>query len=198
MKRFYYQLRIMILTLGLGLTSVPCLAQIRNNHKPKTNKPNATKAKPSPALSDEEKREQEETDQMEKEASYYAPIRYVIVYNWIFDELDLPERRMDILIDSKQFNQKNLTAVFELVKKRFPTPLRLMIDVHTNLATIETPEEFEIGRDSEDTRFGNKKFEHRNAFYMRYEDGSDEFIYTTKLKPYYDDKNVDLESKKPQ
>jgi hypothetical protein len=125
---------------------------------------------------------QKEQEQIEKEVKYYAPLRYVIVYNEIFDVTG--ERRMEILMGERQFNEKNLTAIFELIKKRFPAPVFLGVEVHTNLATIETPEERELWDDSEDTRFKNVMFEYKRASFSRSSDGSEAFIYVTNLKPY--------------
>lgn len=122
------------------------------------------------------------------EASYYAPIRYVIVYNSLF--LDGDERRVDVLMDEKQFNEDNLKTVFELVNKRFPAPSRLAITVHTNLATIETPEEDEMSADSIDSRFGNINFNYKKAFFMRFENGRKAFNYTINLHPGYREKLV--------
>src|SRR5215203_5770690 len=67
----------------------------------------------------------------ENDTAYYAPVRYVIVYDWTLDERE--ERRVEILMDEKQFNEKNLRQIFELIKERFPSPIKLEIEVHTNL-----------------------------------------------------------------
>lgn len=134
---------------------------------------------------------QEKSNQdIRREASYYAPIRYAIVYNSLF--LDDTERRIDILMDEKQFNEENLKTVFELVKKRFPEPSRLGITVHTNLATIETPEENEMVKDSHDSRFSKIKFSYKRAFFMRFENGREALIYTTNIYPNYQEKTVVL------
>ncbi|MGH7889690.1 MAG: hypothetical protein ACRENF_03985 [Thermodesulfobacteriota bacterium] len=101
---------------------------------------------------------QAEAAKMDKEVDYYAPIRYVIVYNAIYynnsetgmlniaslddeeyrraEKSPGAERRMSILMLPNQFNKKNLIEVFKLISKRFPTPVRLEINVHTSLATI--------------------------------------------------------------
>jgi len=117
------------------------------------------------------------------EVQYYAPVRYVIVYNWILDK-SIPERRMDILMDEKQFNKENLEEVFQLIKKRFPLPMSLDITVHTNLATIETPEEFEMLKDSVDSRFSHTYSKYKKASYSRWENGREAYNYTISLSPY--------------
>ena len=181
-----------LLAIIFALSLIPCLAQTQKSRKQKSNKSNLVKMNLPSALSDEEKRDQKEWERVKKEARYYAPIRYVIVYNWIFDKLELPERRMDILMDAKQFNEKNLIKIFELIKKRFPNPLDLMINVHTSLATIETPEENEMTKDSQDSRFGHTYTKYKRAGYNRFENGREAFTYTTKILPYYDEKLVVL------
>lgn len=182
------------------LSLVPGFAQAQKNRRQTSKKPKIVKTNPPAAapMTDEEKRQREELERMDKEAAYYAPVRYAIVYNWIFDELSLPERRMDILMDARQLNEKNLIKVFELIKQRFPTPLRLMIDVHTSLATIETPEENEMLKDSDDSRFGHIRFKYKRAFYMRFENGREGFSYSTSLSPFYKEKNVVLKDIKIQ
>lgn len=137
--------------------------------------------------------------------NYYAHNRYVIVYNQIFydnPETNLlnianlddeeyrkaekspdAERRMSILMLPSQFNKRNLIEVFKLISKRFPTPVRLDINVHTSLATIETPEESEMPDDSLNTRFRKQENKYREAFYIRDAEGEN-FVYTTQLKPY--------------
>lgn len=180
------------IALIFALFLTPCFAQTGKSNKQKNNKSNIVGTNPKSAISEQEKLQQEEIERLEKEAGYYAPIRYVIVYNWIFEELESPERRMDVLMKAEQFNEKNLIKIFELIKKKFPMPLRLQINVHTNLATIETPEENEMLRDSSDSRFRHTFFKYKTAFYMRFENGGEGFNYTTKLKPDYKEKDVVL------
>jgi hypothetical protein len=125
------------------------------------------------------------------EAAYYAPIRYVIVYNDIFK---LKERRIEVLIDEENFNKENLIIVFDLIKKRFPKPFMMRIGVHTSLATIETPEERELAKDDKDSRFGDKRPLYKNASFLRLNDGSEGFFYTVSLDPYQEEE-VDLVGK---
>lgn len=117
------------------------------------------------------------------EVQYRSPIRYVIVYNDIFEE---DQRRMVVLMDAKDINKRSLTQVFRLIAKRFPAPKTLMIQVETNLALVETPEEREMLKDSEDSRFKDFFFKYKNASYERYEAGREAFLYTKSLSPYKD------------
>lgn len=123
-----------------------------------------------------------------EEMEYYAPIRYVIVYNEIYEKLN--DRRMDVLLDEKSFNKENLTAVFTQIAKRFPAPLKLTITIHTSLATIETPEEKQMSRDGQDSRFREKKYDYKDAYFIRDEDKSAVFFYDTSLHPETDEKIV--------
>lgn len=174
--------RILLLMAIICLFLFSCFAQSSKSKK-------QTLRKPVLSVSKEEKLERV-AERMEIEASYYAPIRYVIVYNWIFNK---QERRIDVLMEETQFNEENLIAIFGLIKKRFPRPSRLMIDVHTSLATIETPEEEEMAKSSKDRRFGDKKHKHKKAFYLLYGDGNEVFYYTTSLSPNYEEKRVTLQ-----
>jgi len=119
---------------------------------------------------------------MDREAAYYAPIRYAIIHNDIF-ELAVDQRRMSILMLPEQFTKRNLMEVLSLIKKRFPKPIDLIIEVHTTLKTIETPEEDEMARDSGDTRFRRFYGKYRRASFSRDEE-REALIYTTGLRPY--------------
>lgn len=200
------KLVLTILTAGLiFVLSNQNFAQTKTTKgKSRKGQPAATKIS-EPELSEEEKRDQAEAEQMEKEALYYAPIRYAIVYNDIFyrnsdtDELNIiglgdekyqeaeksegAERRMIILMLPEQFNRQNLIKVFELIKKRFPIPIRLDINVHTSLATVETPEETEMTHDSLNRRFRKQENKYKEAFYKRDAD-EENFCYVTSLLPY--------------
>ena len=141
-----------------------------------------------------QKIEQERLQQMDEEAKFLSPVRYVIVYDEIF-ELSSSERRVELIVDKAQFNEKNLIKIFELVKKRFPLPLNLEIEVHTNLATIETPEEREKTDDSTG-RLTDKTFFHKTASFSRFGSGRQAFIYAVSLSPYKT-KTVVLVDEKP-
>lgn len=128
--------------------------------------------------------------------------RSAIIYNDIFyrnprtDELNLvalgdeeyqeaerikdAQRRMTILILDSQFSEPNLRKVFELIKKRFPQPLHLEIEVQTSLAVIETPEEREMVHDSLNTRFQAQENKHDSGYFRRDEDG--DYLIVTRSK----------------
>jgi hypothetical protein len=120
--------------------------------------------------------------ELEKESKYLSPVRYVIVYNEII-QLNSSERRLDLIMDEKQFNKENLIKIFDLMKKRYPSPFRLNIEVHTSLATIETPEEKEKVH-SNVGRLDNEFFTHKTAGYTRFNNGREAFVYTANLSPY--------------
>ena len=107
------------------------------------------------------------------EAGYYAPIRYIIVYNEILTKID--ERRIEILIDEKSCNEENLAIVFQHIAKKFSSPTQLEIIAHTNLAPIETPEEKRMMRDGEDSRFKNVQDRYKVYSYSRFKDGREIF-----------------------
>ncbi len=161
---------------------VPCLAQSKKATKHKLNKSKVEKRTSIPPLSEEGKQQQAELKRMDEEVSYYASIRYVIVYNEIWKR----ERRIEVLMEAKKFNEDNLIKIFELIKKRFPEPQPLMITVHTSLATIETPEENEMMRRSDDPRFAHTHFKFKKAHYFRFENGREAFNYPISLSPYKD------------
>lgn len=129
-----------------------------------------------------QKQEQEQIQRLKDETRYVSPIRYIIVYNDIIGS-DSLERRIEIVIDERQFNEENLAKVFDLVKKRFPSPFKLSVEVHTSLATIETPEEREKMHNSWG-RLTDNLFSNKTADYFRFEGGREAFIYTTNLSPY--------------
>lgn len=117
------------------------------------------------------------------ETQYVSPLRYVIVYNDIVKLGNADERRIELILDDKQFSEENLIKVFNLVKQRFPSPISLEIEVHTNLATIETPEERDKP-DSSTGRLTHKTVFHKTAGYSRFGDGSEGMNYTTSLSPF--------------
>lgn len=170
--------QIILFIIVFAFYSTVCLPQTNQTKKTKLSKTTAVEKNDTSSAT-----EQEEARRLKEEASYYAPIRYVIVYNDIF-KLSSEERRMEILIDEKQLNEENLTEIFELIKKRFPLPLGLEINVHTSVATIETPEEREMVRRGDDPRFAHTYGEYKSASYSRFDNGREAFMYTTSLSPY--------------
>lgn len=117
----------------------------------------------------------------DQEIRYRSPIRYVIVYNDIGPTGD---RRIDLLMNVGNINEKDLRTVFCWIGERFGSPIALTINVHTNLATIETPDERELLHDSDDSRFSKYYSIYRRADYHRYESGREAFAYTIRLSPY--------------
>jgi hypothetical protein len=129
----------------------------------------------------EERQEREDLEQIEKEARYKSAIRYIIVQKFTDHEFETnaTERKIEVLMDAKQFTEKNLIIVFDLIKKRFPTPMILDIEVHTNLATIETPEE--DGLQGDGNRLSKERFKFKMASFSRFMNGREAFTYTTNL-----------------
>ena len=113
----------------------------------------------------------------EEEAAYYAPIRYVIVYNKIVPMYERDgDRRIKILIDEKSFTLIKLIGVVEHISKKFPSPNNLSIEIHTSLASIETPEENEMVKDGEDSRFRDKYNLYKSAYYDRAKTGKESLL----------------------
>ncbi len=122
----------------------------------------------------------EKSRRMTEESSYLSPIRYVIVYNDIF-QLAFDERRIEILMEENQYNEENLRKIFDLVKARFPSPIALSIEIHTSLKTIETPEEREKA-DSSRGRFPDETAKYKTAGYNRFCGGGEAFSYINELQ----------------
>lgn len=72
-----------------------------------------------------------------------SPFKYVIVggyseiEKYIFENADV----IEVLIDERAFNERNLKTLFKLLKKRFSNKEVLDIQVYTTLNQIRTPEE---------------------------------------------------------
>jgi hypothetical protein len=115
------------------------------------------------------------------EASYYAPIRYVIVYNEILTKIN--ERRIEILIDEKSYTEEILATIFQHIAKKFPNPIQLEITAHTNLATIETPEERQMMRDGEGSRFKNVRSRYKTSTFGRNEAGRESIFHQISINP---------------
>lgn len=132
----------------------------------------------------------------ERPENFRSPFRYIIFSNLTEKdlELEIPQRRLEILMDKKAFNEKNLRLLFSLLKNRFPSPVRLDISVHTSLQTIETPEEEETISDHT-SREGQLQY-HKTALYIRFDDGSEGFQYDYGKPPGFWRKFVDLPNSK--
>jgi len=128
----------------------------------------------------------------DQEIRYRSPIRYVIVYNDIGPTED---RRIDLLMNVGNVNERDLRTVFCWIGERYPSPVTLTINVHTNLSTIETPDERELLRDGEDARFSKYYWMYKEADYHRYENGREAFGYTVRLSPYREREVVIKDSK---
>lgn len=76
---------------------------------------------------------------------FRSPFRYVIVAG--VSDLEKYVNRFDdslsleVLMEDRSFNERNLRQLFELISKRFPNQKLLSIDVYTTLDAIKTPEE---------------------------------------------------------
>lgn len=138
--------------------------------------------------------DKEVVELIEKDSQFRSPVRYVIVYNEVLERTETSERRLEILMDEKQFNEKNLIHIFNLLKERFPAPFFLKIEVHTNLATIETPEERDKITDGR--RLTEEKGRYKVAGYNRFSNGREAVNYTTSLNPYKSKLVVLVEGKK--
>jgi hypothetical protein len=115
--------------------------------------------------------------------SFRSSIRYIIIYNEV-SKTTYPTRNVEILMEESAFNEENLKQLFELLDKRFPTPENLFVTVHTSIRTIDTPEERDIGNYSlEAGRLTDEINKHKDAFFIRYENGYRRIRYTTSLSP---------------
>lgn len=173
--------KIYLLLLILGIVVAGTLLTFGQTKG--TKKPGTTKTMPNQSDIKEKGVEKSVVDQssIEEEVKYRFPIRYVVVYNYITEG---NTRQIEILMEEKQFNEKTLRTVFDFLSKRYPSPTNLEIEVHTSLNTIETPEEREMWKDSDDSRFADYYFKYKQASYSRYADGRESFIYTVNILPY--------------
>lgn len=80
--------------------------------------------------------------------------RYVIVTNRVslpIGPTDVTSRHLVVLAQSGNFNEKNLTLLFERLQCRFPDPATMSVQLFTSLEDVETPEEAD-GKTSESSR----------------------------------------------
>jgi hypothetical protein len=156
------------------------IAQSQDGRKMRTNPKGIVEKTSVPSEARARNKDEMENDRIEKEDRFRSSVRYVIVYN---DIVEVTENRMvDVLISEKQYSKENLIKIFDLIKKRFPLPIYLSINVHTSLATIETPEEREM--ENYGDRFLDEIYTHKTADYDRLADGSEGFHYVVSLVPY--------------
>lgn len=134
-------------------------------------------------------------DTLQKKA-FRSPFRYVVFDNELVDSVGKKEaslRIVSVLIDKEAFSESNLRELFSLVSKRYTIPNRLDIWVFTSLEQASTPEEKDIGYASgENDRDGGDS--HHIAIFIRSDDGSEIFRYSTNL-PAHNLKTVILKEK---
>ncbi len=121
------------------------------------------------------------THTLTSDAAFRWPIRYVVVYNEISD---LGVREIEILISAKHINQNDLLSVFCGIAEKYVSPADLFINAHTSLDTIETPEEREMEKDGNDSRFSPFYGKSKAANFGRLSNGRESFSYTTSLSPF--------------
>lgn len=112
------------------------------------------------------------------ELRYRTPIRYVIVYNEIGST---GIREIEVFMKAANINERDLRTVFCWISQSYPSPVALEVKVHTNLNTIETPEERELLKDGVDSRFSKYYGRYFEASYSRFDDGREAFLYTKNL-----------------
>jgi hypothetical protein len=84
-----------------------------------------------------------------------------------------------VLIDSKQFSETNLRALFRLLSQRFPEPEELHVAVFTSLEQFPTPEEedYERSAPTDELPYVKKIEKYPNATYTRSKN-NEEFKYS--------------------
>ena len=187
-KKRKMRLRVLLIVFGLLsilLISGQVLAQSHRGKKVRTSQAKDAVKRTLPSDSKIENSSlnndgQMEADQLEKEFRFRSSIRYVVVYNDIIEATE--NRIIDVLISEKQYNKRNLIKVFDLIKERFPLPVYLSINVHTSLATIETPEERD--KETDGNRLFSEMFKYKTADYDRLVNGTEGFHYVISLVPY--------------
>jgi hypothetical protein len=111
---------------------------------------------------------------------YRSPFRYVIVSNEIINVTGDAEdafRHITVLLDERSFSEQTLKELFMLVSKRFLQPSRLEIRVYTNLEQIDTPEEKDLGGESE-LPYDPTTDKYHRALFIRSRDGGELFRYS--------------------
>jgi hypothetical protein len=113
--------------------------------------------------------------------------RYRLYRNQIVNE-DLNSesrvRHIEVLVNVKQLNPNDLTTLFRGIKKRFPRPVNLIIDVYTNSKQLPTHEEMKRGMSEVDFPKDRKRENYPWASYSN-DKNIEAFIYANK-KPYSD------------
>ena len=179
MKKLVMQkIYLLLLILGIGFAGISSVfGQTKESKNPSTSK---TKSNHNQS-DDIKKRVMNQSLTIDEQVKYRSPIRYAVIYNEITED---NIRQIEIMMDEKQFSEKSLRTIFDLLSKRYQSPSNLEVEVLTNLNLIETPEEREMWKDSKDSRFADYYFKYKEASYSRYADGRESFIYTVSILPY--------------
>ena len=109
--------------------------------------------------------------------------RYVVYSNRI-DRRVPRSRSVAVLLDPASFDKRTLVELFSRLSERFPRPHLLTIELFTDLRDVETPDEEESGKTSEDPderqATGNSavfiRTRETQYFYMYYSTGEFEEI----------------------
>jgi hypothetical protein len=108
-----------------------------------------------------------------------APFRYVIVHNEVdpaLTEEDAPRRFVEVVADRRTFTRKNLLGLVKLVSARFQNPTLLYVNVFTDLADVQTPEERDDGQSLSERAI--TKNPQPSATFVRLADGKSRLIIT--------------------
>ena len=85
------------------------------------------------------------TKRVSDSQKFRSPFRYLIVADVTELEKYVNENKefrvIQVLMDDREFNEKNLRILFELLSTRFNDRPGLMVNVYTSLDQIKTPEE---------------------------------------------------------
>ena len=129
------------------------------------------------------------------DAAFHSPFRYVIVAG--VTKLDKYVNRfddslsMEVLVEDKAFNEKNLRELFGLLSKRFPSQNVLSAWVYTSIDAIKTPEE----NDHSDLKGPIKNYrQFKYAFFSRRPNKCDSFI--TYAYPGEEEETINLKCDK--
>lgn len=113
---------------------------------------------------------------------FKSPFRYIIVDSDLqFDDEEekVPTRHfVTILMEERAFNEPNLIYLFKYLSNYYADPLYLVIDVHTSLITLQTPEEGAVAASRDDFRqfYKTATFSRSNDIHEKCSAG---FLYDT-------------------
>lgn len=174
-----------LICLLIVLFNIVNFAQVAKDKKKQTEKSTITTFQSKSGLSNRGNISQDEQSDFTKQSQFRSPFRYIILSNLTEEDLELtiPQRRLEILMDNKAFSVRNLKLLVELLKERFPIPIRLDIKIHTNLATIETPEEQDMLSQHISREFYANYY--KTAGYSRDKDGDEALSYAYGRPPVF-------------